>query len=68
MNIALEEFKDSLGPLASSLTPEEIIKLRDLEDRIADVVFDGWIKKRRIRMIFTRIIRNAIHRSEKLHS
>jgi len=44
--IPLEEFKKSLGPLADTLSEEEILALREKLDRLADVVFDMWLRKR----------------------
>lgn len=44
--IPLPEFKKALGPLADQLSDEEINKIRDLQDRLADIIFDRWIKER----------------------
>jgi hypothetical protein len=44
--IPLEEFKKSLGPLADTLSEAEILALREQLDRLADVVFDMWLRKR----------------------
>ena len=44
--IPLEEFKKSLGPLADTLSEEEILALREKLDRLADIVFDSWLRKR----------------------
>jgi hypothetical protein len=44
--IPLAEFKKLLGPAANGLSDDEIIAIRDLEDRLADVVFDMWLRDR----------------------
>jgi len=44
--IPLEEFKKSLGPLADTLSEEEILALREKLDRLADIVFDSWLRER----------------------
>jgi hypothetical protein len=44
--IPLHEFKKLLGSAASGLSDAEIERLRDLEDRLADIVFDAWLRKR----------------------
>jgi len=44
--IPLDEFKASLGPLAQTLSEEEIIDLRERMDKLADIVFDRWLRDR----------------------
>ena len=44
--ISITEFKKLLGSVASGLSDSEIERLRDLEDRLADIVFDSWLRKR----------------------
>jgi len=44
--IPIQEFKKLLGPAASGLSDSEIERLRDLEDRLADIVFDSWLRNR----------------------
>jgi hypothetical protein len=44
--IPIPEFKKLLGPAASGLSDSEIEHLRDLEDRLADIVFDSWLRNR----------------------
>jgi hypothetical protein len=44
--IPILEFKKLLGPAASGLSDSEIEHLRDLEDRLADIVFDAWLRDR----------------------
>jgi hypothetical protein len=44
--IPLEEFKKSLGSLTDTLSEEEILALRDKLDRLADIVFNMWLRKR----------------------
>lgn len=43
------EFKKLLGNAASGLSDAEIERLRELEDRLADIVFDAWLRKRNAR-------------------
>jgi hypothetical protein len=43
--IPIEEFKASLGDEAKNLTEEEILKLRENQDRMAEIFFSMWIKK-----------------------
>ena len=44
--ISITEFKKLLGSVASGLSDSEIERLRDLEDRLADIVFDSWLRNR----------------------
>jgi hypothetical protein len=44
--IPLEEFKKSLGPLADTLSEEQILDLREKLDCLADILFDSWLRKR----------------------
>ncbi len=44
--IALDEFKASLGPLAHTLSEDEILDLREQMDRLAEIVFDRWLRDR----------------------
>jgi len=44
--IPLDKFKKSLGPLAETLSEEEILRFRDWADRLADIVFDYWLRNR----------------------
>jgi hypothetical protein len=44
--ISITEFQKLLGSVASELSDSEIERLRDLEDRLADIVFDSWLRKR----------------------
>ena len=41
--ISLEEFKKSLGDLQNQLSEEEILKLRENQDKMADIFFDSWL-------------------------
>ena len=43
--ISLEEYKKALGPLAQELSEEEILKVRDNQDQIAEILFDMWLKE-----------------------
>jgi hypothetical protein len=44
--IPLHEFKKLLGTAALGLSDAEIERLRDMEDRLADIIFDAWLRKR----------------------
>jgi hypothetical protein len=44
--IPLPEFKKLLGPAASGLSDDEVMAIRDLEERLADFVFDLWLMER----------------------
>ena len=44
--IPLEEFKISLGDTAKELTEEEILKLREHQDREAEIYFSMWLKEK----------------------
>lgn len=44
--IPIHEFKKLLGAAATDLSDVEIERLRDLEDRLADILFDAWLRKR----------------------
>ena len=44
--IPFHEFKKLLGPAASGLSNAEIERLQDLEIRLADIIFDAWLRKR----------------------
>lgn len=44
--IALDEFKKLLGNAAEGLSDAEIESIRELEYRIADAVFDVWLRER----------------------
>ena len=43
--LSLSEFKKALGPVADQLSEDEITKLRDLQYRLADVIFDRWLRE-----------------------
>ena len=42
--IPFQEFKDSLGDEAEGLTEEQILKLRENQDQMADIFFDMWLR------------------------
>lgn len=44
--IPLSEFKKLPGIAALGLSDAEIERLRDMQDRLADIVFDAWLRKR----------------------
>lgn len=43
--IALEDYKKALGTLVDELSEEEILKLRDNQDQMAEIFFDMWFKQ-----------------------
>ncbi len=45
--VPLQEFKNALGDEAKKLTKEEILKLRDNMDKMADIFFDMWLEEKR---------------------
>jgi hypothetical protein len=47
--ISLSEFKSLLGPLAETLSEDEILKLRDMEYQIADAFIEWWLTNRKTR-------------------
>jgi hypothetical protein len=44
--IPINEFKKLLGTAASGLSDAEIEHIRNLEVRLADIIFDVWLRKR----------------------
>lgn len=44
--ISFDEFKKLLGPAADGLSDADIEHIRDIEYRLADIVFDDWLRKR----------------------
>lgn len=44
--IPFNEFKKYLGPVADTLSEGEILKIREIEDQLADIVFDTWLRQR----------------------
>jgi hypothetical protein len=45
--ISLEEFKDALGDKVNELTEEQIIKLLDNQDKMAELFFSMWMEERK---------------------
>jgi hypothetical protein len=43
--ISLEKFKSSLGETAEKMTEEQILKLREDQDKLADIFFYMWLKE-----------------------
>jgi hypothetical protein len=43
--IGLSEFKKKLGKTADGMTEEQILKLREQQDKMAEILFDMWFKK-----------------------
>jgi hypothetical protein len=48
MTLSLTDFKQLLGPLTEQLTSEEIEWLRDAEYKLADAIFERWLRKRNL--------------------
>ena len=42
--ISIEEFKKALGGLADELTEEQILKVRDQQDQMAEIFFAMWLE------------------------
>lgn len=40
------EFKKLLGDAGTILSNEEVESIRDTEERLADILFDSWLRKR----------------------
>lgn len=43
--ITLDRFKESLGSKINGLSEEEVLKLRDNQDEMAEIFFSMWLKK-----------------------
>ena len=44
--IAVEEFKKALGQSANEMSEEDILKLLELQDRMAEILFASWKNKK----------------------
>jgi hypothetical protein len=44
--ISIHEFKALLGSMADGMSEVEIERLRDLEDHLAEIIFDAWLRER----------------------
>ncbi len=44
--ISLKKFKDALGDLKKELSEEEISKLLDNQDKMADILFNMWLEQK----------------------
>jgi hypothetical protein len=44
--IPFDEFKKLLGSEAEGLSDVEIERIRDIEHRLADIIFDAWLQER----------------------
>jgi len=42
--ISLEEYKKALGPLAQKLFEEQILKVRETQDKMAEILFYVWLE------------------------
>jgi hypothetical protein len=45
--LSLEKFKKELGDKCNDLTDEEIIKLKDSMEKMAELCFEMWVKDRK---------------------
>lgn len=43
--VTLDQFREALGPKASGLSDDEIMRINGLMERTAWALFDGWHKK-----------------------
>jgi hypothetical protein len=43
--ISIEEYKKALGPLVQELSEEEILKVRDNQDQMAEILFNMWLEE-----------------------
>ena len=43
--INLEKFKESLGDINNELSEEEILKLRENQDQMAEILFNSWLNE-----------------------
>jgi hypothetical protein len=43
--ISLQEFKKSLGKTAEKMTDEQLLRLREIQDKEAEIYFSMWLKK-----------------------
>ncbi len=41
--ISLEEYKKALGPLAQKLSEKEILKAREIQDKMTEILFYCWL-------------------------
>lgn len=41
--ISLEKFKEALGDQVKELSEEEILKLRNDQDQMAEILFNSWL-------------------------
>jgi hypothetical protein len=44
--IPIPKFKILLGPAAAGLSDAEVERIRDLEYRFANLIFEAWLRKR----------------------
>lgn len=45
--IPLQEFRDALGDEVKNLTEEEILKLREHQDKEAELFFNMWLEEKK---------------------
>lgn len=45
--VNLDDFKKSLGNLANEMSEEQIIELREQQDKMAEVFFNSWLSETR---------------------
>jgi len=44
--IPLTEFKKLLGPAGENLSDEEILRIREIQYRLAGIIFELWLSRR----------------------
>ena len=42
--ISLEEYKKALGPYVEELSEEEILRAREIQDKMAEILFYDWLE------------------------
>lgn len=43
--ISIEKFKKALGEDSKNLSEEQILKLREQQDQMAEILFNMWLKE-----------------------
>lgn len=43
--LSIDRFRNELGLKAASLTEKEIERIRDIQDQLAEVLFDSWVRR-----------------------
>jgi len=45
--ISISKCKKALGDAAKKLSDEEVKKIRDIRDKLADIIFDQWLEEKK---------------------